>query len=29
MTLEYAKLVDDDLLTAHLQQGPVDSFLRG
>jgi hypothetical protein len=29
MTLEYARLVDDDLLTAHQQHGPVDSFLHG
>jgi len=28
MTLEYAQLVDDDLLTAHQHHGPVDSFLR-
>ena len=28
MTLEYAKLVDDDLLTAHKVHGPVDLFLR-
>ncbi len=29
MTLEYAKLVDDDLLMAHREHGPVDLFLRG
>ena len=29
MTLEYAKLVDDDLLIAHKKHGPVDYFLRG
>ena len=29
MTLEYAKLVDDDLLSAHKEHGPVDYFLRG
>ena len=28
MTLEYAQLVDDDLLDAHKEHGPVDSFLR-
>jgi site-specific recombinase XerD len=28
MTLEYARLVEDDLLTAHQQHGPVDSFLH-
>ena len=27
MTLEYAKLVDDDLLTAHQKHGPVDGLL--
>lgn len=29
MTLEYAKLVDDDLIDAHRKHGPVDRFLRG
>lgn len=27
MTLQYAQLVDDDLLDAHKEHGPVDSFL--
>lgn len=29
MTLHYARLVDDDLLTSHQKHGPVDNFLRG
>jgi len=29
MTLKYAILVDDDLLDAHREHGPVDYFLRG
>jgi site-specific recombinase XerD len=29
MTLHYARLVDDDLLMAHREHGPVDSFLQG
>jgi site-specific recombinase XerD len=28
MTLEYVKLVDDDLLDAHREHGPVDNFLK-
>lgn len=28
MTLHYARLVDDDLLTAHQEHGPVDRHLR-
>jgi hypothetical protein len=28
MTLHYAKLVDDDLLSAHKEHGPVDKFLK-
>ena len=27
MTMHYAKLVDDYLLTAHQEQGPVDKYL--
>ena len=29
MTLEYARLVDEDLLSAHKEHGPVDNFLNG
>jgi integrase/recombinase XerD len=29
MTLHYARLVDDDLLLAHQEHGPVDSLLHG
>jgi len=28
MTLEYARLVDDDLLSAHKAHGPVDTYLK-
>lgn len=29
MTLEYARLVNEDLLSAHKEHGPVDNFLNG
>ena len=29
MTLKYARLVDEDLLSAHKEHGPVDNFLNG
>jgi len=28
MTLHYAQLVDDDLVTAHQEHGPIDTFLK-
>ena len=28
MTLKYAQLVEDDLVVAHREHGPVDSFIR-
>jgi integrase/recombinase XerD len=29
MTMHYAQLVDDDLIAAHQEHGPVDKFIRG